>query len=53
MRECFNIKTEVLSEFIDFEFINRFKIIIDIMINFKFFCFILQISLNSDLQNSD
>jgi hypothetical protein len=49
MKEYFNIKTELLSEFIDFEFIDCFKMIINVMINFKFFCFILQILLSSDL----
>jgi hypothetical protein len=53
MKECFNIETELLSKFIDFEFINRFKMIINVMIDFKFFHFILQILLSSDLQNSD
>jgi len=42
-----------MNQFTDFEFINRFKMIIDVMINFRFFRFILQILLNSDLQNSD
>jgi hypothetical protein len=38
-----------MNQFTDFEFIDRFKMIIDVMIDFKFFHFILQISLDSDL----
>jgi hypothetical protein len=53
MKKCFNIETELLSKFIDFEFVDCFKMIINVMINFKFFHFILQISFNSDLWNSD
>jgi len=53
MKECFNIETKLLSEFINFEFVDRFKMIINVIIDFKFFHFILQISLSSDLQNSD
>ncbi len=30
-----------------------FKMIIDVIIEFKFFCFILQISFDSDLWNAD
>jgi hypothetical protein len=53
MKECFNIETKLLSKFIDFKFVDCFKMIIDIMIDFKFFHFVLQILLSSDLQNSD
>jgi len=42
-----------MNQFTDFEFVNHFKIIIDITVNFKFFHFISQILLSSDLQNSD
>jgi len=47
------MKSKVLSDFINFKIIDRFNMIIDLMIDFKFFHFILQISLSSDLQNSD
>jgi len=49
MKECFNLKTELLSEFIDFRFVDCFKMIIDVTIDFKFFHFILQILFNSNL----
>jgi hypothetical protein len=46
---CINMRTDSMNQFIDFRFVDRFKMIIDITINFKFFHFILQILLNSDL----
>jgi hypothetical protein len=42
-----------MNQFTDFEFVDCFRMIIDVMIDFKFFRFILQISLSSDLQYSD
>ncbi len=44
------MKVNSMNKFTDFKFINYFKMIINIMINFKFFYFILQISLNSNDQ---
>ncbi len=41
---CFRMKADSMNRFTDFEFVVRFKIIIDI--DFKFFYFILQISLD-------
>jgi len=38
-----------MNRFTDFEFVDCFKMIIDVMIDFTFFHFILQISFNSDL----
>ncbi len=42
-----------MNLFIDFWFMNLFKMIIDVIIKFKFFYFILQISFDSDLWNAD
>jgi len=39
------MKADSMNQFTDFEFVVRFKMIIDI--DFKFFCFISQISLDS------
>jgi len=49
MRKHFNIETELLSEFTDFKFVDCFKMIINVTINFKFFHFISQILLSSNL----
>jgi len=38
-----------MNRFTNFKFVDCFKMIINIIINFKFFHFILQISLDSDL----
>jgi len=40
---CFRMRTDSMNRFTDFEFVVRFKMIIDI--DFKFFHFILQILL--------
>ncbi len=45
--------TNSMNWFTSFWFMNRFKIIIDVIIEFKFFHFISQISLKSDLWNAD
>ncbi len=45
------MRTNSMNWFTDFEFVVRFKIIIDI--DFKFFRFILQISLDLSLWNAD
>ncbi len=45
------MKADSMNWFTDFEFVVRFKMIIDI--NFKFFHFILQISLDSSRWNAD
>ncbi len=56
---CFHLSTDSMNQtdsmnrFTDFWFMNLFKIIIDVTIEFKFFCFILQILLDSDLWNAD
>ena len=56
---CFHINTDSINWtnsmnwFTSFEFVSRFKMIVNVIIEFKFFCFILQISLNSDLWNAD
>jgi len=42
---CFHMKADSMNQFTDFEFVVCFKIIVDI--DFKFFRFILQISLDS------
>ncbi len=42
-----------MNLFTDFWFMSFFKMIIDVTIEFKFFCFILQISLDSNLWNAD
>ena len=48
---CFRMRADLMNRFTDFKFVVRFKMIIDI--DFKFFHFILQISLNSSLWNAD
>ncbi len=50
---CFAMKADSMNLFIDFWFMNLFKMIIDVTIKFKFFCFILQILFNSDLWNAN
>ncbi len=50
---CFRMRTDSMNWFTSFWFISRFKMIVDIIIKFKFFRFILQISLDSDLWNAD
>ncbi len=56
---CFHMSTDSMNQinsmnwFTSFEFVSHFKMIVNIIIKFKFFCFILQISLNSDLWNAD
>jgi len=44
---CFRMKADSMNQFTDFEFVVRFKMIIDI--DFKFFCFISQILLDLSL----
>jgi len=44
---CFHMKADSINQFTDFEFVVRFKMIVDI--DFKFFHFILQISLDLSL----
>ncbi len=46
-------RTDSMNLFTDFWFMSLFKIIIDVTIEFKFFRFISQISLDSDLWNAD
>ncbi len=48
---CFHMKADSMNWFTDFEFVVRFKMIVDI--DFKFFRFILQISLDSSRWNAD
>ncbi len=50
---CFAIKTDSMNLFTDFWFKSFFKMIVDVTIRFKFFCFILQVSFDSDLWNAD
>ncbi len=47
------MRADSMNLFIDFWFKNLFKIIVDVTIEFKFFCFILQVSFDSDLWNAD
>ncbi len=47
------MKANSMNLFTDFWFRSLFKMIVDITIKFKFFCFILQISFDSDLWNAD
>ena len=47
------MNTDSMNWFTSFWFMSRFKIIIDVIIEFKFFHFILQILLESDLWNAD
>ena len=42
-----------MNWFTSFWFVSRFKMIVNVIIKFKFFHFILQISLDSDLWNAD
>ncbi len=48
---CFHMKLDSINQFTDFEFVVHFKMIVDI--DFKFFRFISQISLDSSLWNAD
>ncbi len=48
---CFRMKADSMNRFTDFEFVVRFKMIVNI--DFKFFHFISQISLDSSLWNAD
>ncbi len=56
---CFHLNTDSMNQtdsmnwFTDFWFVDLFKMIIDVTIEFKFFRFILQILLDSDLWNAD
>ncbi len=56
---CFRLSTDsmnwtdLMNRFTDFWFVSFFKMIVDVTIEFKFFYFILQISLDSDLWNAD
>ncbi len=47
------MSTDSMNWFTSFKFVSRFKMIVDVIIKFKFFRFILQISLDSDLWNAD
>ncbi len=47
------MKAGSMNLFTDFWFENLFKMIIDVTIKFKFFCFILQVSFDSNLWNAD
>ncbi len=49
----FHLSTDSMNQFIDFWFMSIFKMIINVTIKFKFFCFILQILLDSNLWNAD
>jgi len=44
---CFRMRTDSMNQFTDFEFVVRFKMIVNI--DFKFFRFISQISLDLNL----
>jgi len=50
---CFTMKADSMNLFTDFWFMNLFKMIVDVTIKFKFFHFILQISLDLNLWNAD
>ncbi len=50
---CFHMRTDSMNWFTSFWFVSRFKMIVDVIIKFKFFRFILQILLDSDLWNAD
>ena len=50
---CFAMKADSMNLFTDFWFMNLFKIIVDVTIEFKFFHFLSQISFDSDLWNAD
>ncbi len=47
------MRTDSMNWFTSFWFVSRFKMIVNVIIEFKFFHFILQISLDSDLWNAD
>ncbi len=47
------MRTDSMNWFTSFWFVSRFKMIVNVIIKFKFFRFILQISLDSDLWNAD
>ncbi len=47
------MRADSMNLFTDFWFENLFKMIIDVTIEFKFFCFISQVSFDSDLWNAD
>jgi hypothetical protein len=44
--------TDLMNWFTSFKFVSRFKMIVNVIIKFKFFRFISQISLDSDLWNA-
>ena len=50
---CFAMRADSMNLFTNFWFMSLFKMIVDVTIKFKFFRFILQISLDSDLWNAD
>ncbi len=56
---CFHMSTDSMNQtdstnwFTSFWFVSHFKMIVDVIIKFKFFRFILQISPDSDLWNAD
>ncbi len=56
---CFAMKADSMNRadsmnlFTDFWFMSLFKMIVDVTIKFKFFCFISQISFDSGLWNAD
>ena len=56
---CFHMSTDSMNQtdsmnwFTSFKFVSRFKMIVNIIIEFKFFRFISQISLDSNLWNAD
>ncbi len=47
------MRADSMNLFTDFWFMSLFKMIVDVTIKFKFFCFILQILFDSDLWNAD
>ncbi len=47
------MRTDSMNLFTDFWFMSLFKMNVNVTIEFKFFCFISQISLDSDLWNAD
>ncbi len=47
------MRADSMNLFTDFWFKSLFKMIVDVTIEFKFFCFILQVSFDSDLWNAD
>ncbi len=47
------MRADSMNLFTDFWFMNLFKMIVDVTIKFKFFCFILQILFDSNLWNAD